>query len=315
MRGLGDEKRTVFWQSRNLVDWEKTDPYVSIHHPSSPPRVMLTFDQIGDTIWIFSTGGLSRDKDIWLWSCPAATFPHGDWGQHGLVLPGRYGELCFRAVQGNCVLSLFDADRYCCSALTVQNPTDNWEQANRVDYARGADWAQLYGGYITDDSRLNEPGGMKFVVSQWNTQSGNNDPYHCVAFADTLAAAGPITEPQPEPEPVPEPTTPEGEPMTPQQLYELLLRELSASGSTKITTPEGDNLTLRQAVEEIYWKERGPHTLAGRPRHPKDSDDQLGHVLSTRAEGLFTQACVVAMADKAGVDTKRLYQQVKKSLG
>ena len=103
--------------------------------------------------------------------------------------------------------------------------------------------------------------------------------------------------------------------MTPQELYELLLRELSASGSVKITTPEGDNITLREAVEQIYWKERGPHGLeGGRPRHPGKKDDQLGQVLSMRAEGLFTQALVAELARRAGVDVKGIYAAVQRSL-
>ena len=318
--GLGNELRTAFWQSRNLVDWVKTEPYVALNHPSDPPRVMLTFDQIGDTIWIFSTGGLSRDKDIWLWSCPAATFPHGDWEQHGLVLPGRYGELCFRAVQGNSVLSFFDAGEYRQTALTVQNPTDNWGHANRCDYAHGHDFPQLYGGYITPGSKLNEPDGMEFLVSQWDTN--DNDPYHVVLFHDTLAAQGPLAptappvviEP-PVPPPAPPKDTPMTEPMTPQELYNLLLRELAASGSEPITTPEGDNLTLRQAVEQIFWKARGWHGLeGGRPRHPNVKDDQLGQILSMRAEGLFTQACVVALADKYDIDTAALFKRVRDSI-
>jgi hypothetical protein len=318
--GLGNELRTVFWQSRNLVDWEKTsDPYVAIHHPSEPPQVMLTFDQIGDTVWIFSTNGLRRDRDIWLWSCPADRFPYGEWEPHGLALPGRYGELCFRYVQGNSILAFFDAGAYRQTALTVVHPTDNWRQANACHYADGGSFPQLYGGYITPASTLNDVNGMEFLVSQWDTS--DNWPYHVVLFEDTLAAKGPLVEPEPTPEPEPEPLPeeppppPTGEQMTPQELYELLMRELSASGSQPITTPEGENITLRQAVEQIYWKERGPHTMTGRPRHPASGDDQLGHVLSARAEGVFTQACVVAMADKMGVDTRKLYEQVKRSLG
>ena len=104
--------------------------------------------------------------------------------------------------------------------------------------------------------------------------------------------------------------------MTPQELYELLLRELSASGSIKITTPEGENITLREAVEQIFAKERGWYDMSnGRPRHPKDTDDQLGHVLNARAEGLFTQAMVAALAGKAGIDTAKLYARVQESLG
>jgi hypothetical protein len=337
--GLGRELRTVFWQSRDLVDWQKTSPYVSLvhldknmHHVGHAGNTMLTADQIGDYVYIFGTAGLARDQSIWLWRCHVDQFPHGDWEPWGAdhqrwgwgipnestpVLPGRFGELCFRHLQGNCVLSFFDVDNYCQTALTVIDPTDDWTTANRVDYAWGQDFPQLYGGYIAPGSRLNQANGMRFAVSQWNT--ANNDPYHVVRFDDTLLAQGPLVEAPPKPDrapaPTPTPPSPVGEPVTPQELYDLLLRELSASGSTKITTPDGVNITLRQAVEQIYWKERGPHDMAGaRPRHPSETDDQLGHVLNARAEGLYTQALIYALANKAGIDTRTIYRQVQDSL-
>jgi len=102
--------------------------------------------------------------------------------------------------------------------------------------------------------------------------------------------------------------------MTPQALYELLLRELSASGSEPIVTPDGEKITMRQAIEQIFWKERGDHGLeGGRPRHPNKADDQLGHVLNARAEGLFNQALLVALAEKAGIDAGKLYAQVQEA--
>jgi hypothetical protein len=328
--GLGREKRTVFWQSLNLVDWEKTDPYVSLPHLDDamrpvghPGTVMLTFDQVGDWIYIFGTGGLSRDKPIWLWRCPADTFPHREWepwgmdqaggwawgnpNEHCPILTGRYGELCFRVIQANCVLSFFDVDEYRQTALCAAAPTDDWMQANRVDYASGQDTPQLYGGYIAPGSRLDEPDGMKFWVSQWNTAS--NDPYHVLAFADTLAAATAVVEPEPEPE------EPPVEPTTPQDTYDLLMRELAASGSTEILTADGRKLTLREAVGEIYAQECSLHSVSGTPLDPRVPAAQLDHVLSGRAENLFTQALVVAIADKLGVDAAALYTQVKASLG
>jgi hypothetical protein len=54
--------------------------------------------------------------------------------------------------------------------------------------------------------------------------------------------------------------------------------------------------------------------MQARPRHPGESDDQLGHVLSGRAEGLFNQALLVAIAEQAGIDVGALYNQVKASL-
>jgi hypothetical protein len=324
MGGLGNELRTEFHRSHNLVDWE-VEPELTLNHPGHPGNVMLTFDRIGEWMYIFGTGGLARNRPIWLWRNRIEDFPAGLWepwgmdnvswswgvpNEHTPILPGRYGELCFRAIQGNSVLSFFDVDRYCCSALTVVKPTDHWPGANRVDYAHGSQFPQLYGGYLTPDSQLNKLDGLKAVVSQWNTNT--NDPYHCIGFADTLRAMGDVVVELPEPEPEPEPE----EPMTPQQLYELLLKELAASGSTKIQDPDtGELLTLREGIEQIYRKEKGPHGLkGGRPRHPGQDDDQLGHVLNARAEGLFTQACIVALADRAGIDVKALYDQVQRSL-
>ena len=339
--GLGREKRTVFWRSHDLYDWEKTDPYVSLihldenfNHVGHPGNTMLTFDQIGDYVYIFGTAGLSRDRPLWLWRNLATDFPNGNWEPWGLsasgwawgtpnenspILLGAFGELCFRYIQGNCVLSFFDVDDYRQTALTVVNPTDDWTRANEVNYAFGKDFSQLYGGYIAPGSKLNEDDGMRFAVSQWNT--ANNDPYHVVLFRDTLTSQGPIVEAPPPPVIVtpPKPKPPTGEdmaaPMTPQELYELLLRELSASGSKKITTPEGQNITLREAIEQIFWKERGLHDMTGgRPRHPAEKDDQLGHVLNARAEGLFTQALVYEIAKKSGVDVAKLYQQVQDAI-
>lgn len=337
--GLGHEKRTVFWRSRDLYDWTKTEPYIRLDHEDAsgrsighPGSVMLTFDCVGEYVYIFGTGGLSRDKPIYMWRMKAEEFPYGSfepWGMDNVswawgvpnertpILPGRFGELCFRYIQGNCVLSFFDAGAYKQTALTVVNPTDNWMQANRVDYAFGQNFPQLYGGYIAPASKLNKSNGMKMLVSQWHT--ANNDPYHVVQFDDTLRAIGPLVEPIPvPPKPIepPKPTPPPGEetPMTPQETYELLMRELSASGSKKITTPEGENLTLREAIEQIFYKERGLHGLEERPRHPDKKDDQLGHVLSTRAEGLFNQALLVEIAEKAGIDVGEVYRNVQEGL-
>lgn len=81
-----------------------------------------------------------------------------------------------------------------------------------------------------------------------------------------------------------------------------------------IATPEGEWITQAQAIEQIFAKERGWYSLSHRPRHPDETDDQLGQVLNARAEGLFSQACIVALAEKAGVDVAKLYAQVQESL-
>lgn len=55
----------------------------------------------------------------------------------------------------------------------------------------------------------------------------------------------------------------------------------------------------------------GPTPLTGRPFHhsqPEDIDSQL---LNIRAEGLLTQALVFALAEKAGIDARELYERVR----
>ena len=89
--GLGNEKRTVFWRSRDLFDWEKTDPYVALIHRDRdmrfvghPGNVMLTFDEIDGYVYIFGTNGLARDRSIWLWRVNAHEFPNGNWEPWGM---------------------------------------------------------------------------------------------------------------------------------------------------------------------------------------------------------------------------------------
>lgn len=194
-QGLGNEKMTEFWHSPNLVDWTLTGK--GFAHPASDPcTTMLSFDQFGDAVYVVGTHGLRRDGPIKMWKTPAELFPHGDWlpcnGGKPIRL-GRHGELCLRNVQGSAVLSFFDEGNYRQTALTVAHPEDNWGDANSTDYAWGHQTPQLYGGYIAPMSKLNEPDGMKFLVSQWGT--AHNNPYHVLAFSGTLQAKGEVKPP------------------------------------------------------------------------------------------------------------------------
>jgi hypothetical protein len=180
--GLGNELRTEFHTSTDLVTWNP-QPELSLVHPSHPGNVMLTFDRIGDWVYIFGTGGLVRNKPVWLWRCSATTFPGGWWQPWGYnngwawgnpnentpVLYGRYGELCFRAFGGRAVLAYLDAANNCVSAVSMAAPTDNLHAANRITMAYSEDIPNLYGPYI---SPLSDPGrldGMEFFVSQWTS--------------------------------------------------------------------------------------------------------------------------------------------------
>lgn len=196
-KGLGNELRTEFWKSSDLVTW--SGPVLTLNHPSHPGNVMLTFDVIGSYVYIFGTGGLNRNMPIYMWRNPVKDFPLGWWEPWGYdgnnwgwgipnentpVLGGKYGELSFRYMGGKTVLSFFNAGEYKCSAVVVDYPWSNLYAGHWVDYAYGKSTPQLYGGYITPDSVLGVTDGMKFVVSQWITSS--NDPYKAMIFTATL---------------------------------------------------------------------------------------------------------------------------------
>src|SRR5262249_39644401 len=140
-QGLGNELRTEFWRSPDLVNW--SGPILALSHqpqPLHPGNVMLTFDVIDSYVYIFGTGGLARDKPLWLWRNLVDQFPLGlwepfgsdgsrwDWGipnEDTPVLFGHFGEICFRYLDGKSVLSYFDASNYRMTARVVTNPWDN----------------------------------------------------------------------------------------------------------------------------------------------------------------------------------------------
>lgn len=90
--------------------------------------------------------------------------------------------------------------------------------------------------------------------------------------------------------------------LTPQQLFDQLVAELSASGAVPLVDADGTHLTLREAVERLLWKETFLLTVADRPVPPTTADDQYGHVLSTHAVALQNQALLAALAAKQGID-------------
>ena len=104
-------------------------------------------------------------------------------------------------------------------------------------------------------------------------------------------------------------------PQTPAELFALLLSELSASGSVPLPAedPTQPNLTLREAVAAILWKNTFPLDLTDRPRSPNQTDDLYGHVLNARAEGLQNQALLAALCVKAGIDVTAILNGVKES--
>lgn len=103
--------------------------------------------------------------------------------------------------------------------------------------------------------------------------------------------------------------------MTPQQLFSLLLSELSASGSVPLPAedPTKPNLTLRQAIAAILWKNTTVLNLFQRPRNPATTDDLFGHVLNLRAENLQNQALLAALCAANKIDVPSILNAVKES--
>lgn len=91
----------------------------------------------------------------------------------------------------------------------------------------------------------------------------------------------------------------------PVALYQQLLEELSASGSTPLTAAttsvSAPNLTLREAIQAILWITNAGVDMKGtsgpseRPFAPGTPDTILGHILSLRAEQLQTQSLLSAL--------------------
>lgn len=102
--------------------------------------------------------------------------------------------------------------------------------------------------------------------------------------------------------------------MTPQQLNELLLRELSASAGQPLLDNDGTKFTLRGAVARILWKVNFLLPLTGRPVDPRKADDLYGHILSMRMEGLRTQALVAALCQQAKIDVSAVLAKVDGSV-
>lgn len=100
-------------------------------------------------------------------------------------------------------------------------------------------------------------------------------------------------------------------PLTPQQLFDQLLSELSASGSVPINAntveaPSTPNQTLRGAIASLYWQQLAAVQMEGtgsgygpRPFPAWVPDNQLGQILNMRAEVLECRALLRALCAQA----------------
>lgn len=205
-QGLGNVHWTEIHRSVDQgVSWEPTGAWWpgDLHGHLFQ---MLTWE-LGDDGWVYAlTTGFRRDAGLLLHRVPADRLTDPEawegwgwadgtwaWGRPPtLVLPGAFGELSLRRVDGGWWLAAFDAGRYRIDLLRLDDgPTTNLHTARRYTVIEGSGWhdedhargrvAQPYGGYIVPGSTADE---MHLVVSQWNT--GTNWPYRSMHFRALL---------------------------------------------------------------------------------------------------------------------------------
>lgn len=99
-----------------------------------------------------------------------------------------------------------------------------------------------------------------------------------------------------------------------EEFEQELLNQLAASADIKIISSEGEELTLREAVEQMFVKLRTIYSLYGRPRSPLQPDDLYGHVMNARAEGLVTQQLIAQLAAKSGINVDQVRSSVMNNL-
>ena len=209
-RGFGNVVWTEIWRSdddglswRNLGESAKFPAGLYSGHAQC---WTWDYDPTDGWVYVVSTG-FQRNKGLILRRVHPdhigeqsryLSWADGQWGQEAQVItpPGEtWGELSLRRLDcGTWVLGGFLSSSYALGYRTLAGPTEDLSDVPVQRPVLGCAWddedhcrcrvAQLYGGYILPGSRLDQPGGVGLVVSQWNTARGW--PYRVMQFRVTL---------------------------------------------------------------------------------------------------------------------------------
>ena len=198
--------------------WRSDDNGMSWHKIGQPARIRAglysgyaqcwtwDFDPTDGWVYVVSTG-FQRNKGLILRRVRPAhigdqdrylAWADGRWGAEADVItpPGEtWGELSLRRLDcGTWVLGGFLSSSYALGYRTIAAPNSDLTDVPVQRPVVGCGWdgedhdgcrvAQLYGGYLLPGSRLDVPGGVGLVVSQWNTARGW--PYRVMQFRVTL---------------------------------------------------------------------------------------------------------------------------------
>ncbi|WP_081665508.1 DUF4185 domain-containing protein [Mycobacterium sp. UM_CSW] len=213
-RGFGNVTGTGIWASAdNGVTWRAMGAKATFSASVCDGCAQLwSWDYDPDDGWVYIVStGFQRDKGIilrrvrpgdignktkysgwgwadnqWAWgNAPTPITPPGE----------TWGELTLRRLDtGTWILGGFLSSEYALGYRTIDDPTANLYETEIQTPVIGTTWdaqdlpnnrvAQLYGGYVLPGSRLDVPGGVGLVVSQWDTATGW--PYRAMQFRVTL---------------------------------------------------------------------------------------------------------------------------------
>lgn len=221
-KGLGNEKWCEIWYSDDLGEnWTNSNVRWSTSEFDGK-RTMISWERGGDGfVYVVSTGGLARDKNMILWRVPEEKITNPGfwegWGYNGrdwgwgrypsdILPPGtKLGEICLRRIQGNWVLSGFDAGAYSMFLKVGADPLADWWKAPDYRPVKGAPHVRggpdmvprLYGCYVHPDSKF-EPGKFGAIVSEW---AARDEPYRAMQFrVEGIRAVAPIKNDEPDKE-------------------------------------------------------------------------------------------------------------------
>lgn len=213
-QGFGNVIWTELWTSTdNGVSWQSMPDarFPASLHDGYAQLWAWEYDNDDGWVYVVSTG-FQRDKGIILRRVrpsdigDASKYSGWGWAEDQwawgnpptpITPPGEtWGELTLHKLDtGKWILGGFLASEYALGYRTIDSPTANLYEAEVQKPVVGTSWedqnlankevAQLYGGYVLPGSRLDVPGGVGLVVSQWNTATGW--PYRTMQYKVTLA--------------------------------------------------------------------------------------------------------------------------------
>lgn len=224
-RGFGSVVWTEIWKSKDSgISWRhlgERAKFPGVLHNGHAQCWAWDYDPDDGWVYIVSTG-FQRDKGIILRRVRPAHigdrhrysgwgFARGTWGWNNEPTPitpagENWGELTFRRLApGQWILGGFLASKYALAYRTVTKPTANVYRTPIQLPVTGTGWhtedhensrvAQLYGGYVLPGSRLDVPGGVGLLVSQWHTTK--HWPYKVMQFRATVQASTSPERPSP----------------------------------------------------------------------------------------------------------------------